>query len=79
MLDIPYAYLKGVHMRELHRSVRKKATTGLLKDNVDPDSSLGIIKQCAEMTNVSLERVDRELKKGTFTLFVKKTVFPWFH
>ena len=76
--DIPHACLEGVHMRELCHSVRKKATTGLLKDNLDPDSSLGIIKQHAEMTNVSLERVDRELKKGTFTLFVKKTVFSLF-
>ena len=72
---MPYAYLEGVDMRELYRSVRKKAATGLLKDKIDPDSSLGIIKTHAEMTNVSLERVDRELKKGTFILFVKKQCF----
>ena len=39
------------------------------------DDSLGVVKTYSEMINVSFERIDRELKKGTFMLFVKKHYF----
>ena len=46
-----------------------------LAGNVDPNSNPGIIIQCCEMNDISKQRADRELKKGTFILFIKKLFF----
>ena len=66
-------------MREFCSTVRGTQNSGAFNDNINPASSLGIIKACADMTSISLEKIDRELRKGTFILFVKKTALCRIH
>ena len=65
-------------MREFCTSVKGKKCTGVLKDNVDPSSCAGIIIECIEVNNISKDKVDRELKKETFILFIKKLYYARF-
>ena len=73
--NAPYLFMKNETMLQFHSTCKIKQSSRIFMQNITDDSPIGHILQYIDMTGTSKYKVDNELRRGKFVLFMKKEYY----